>query len=70
MDYVPSEISRKQAKVIIERLDGQKEEFLTDVGSIYGITGIGYSFMYENGRQMIIHPNSIYKLIIEKIHDE
>ena len=70
MEKVFVEMSQKQARVIIERLDGQKEEFLTDIGSFYGITGIGYSFYYENGRQMIIHPNSIYKLIIEKIHDE
>ena len=57
----------KQAKITIEKLDGTKEEFLTDPGRTYGITGIGYSFEYDNGRQMIIHPNCVFRLIIDEI---
>ena len=56
-----------RVKVTIEKLDGTKEEFMTDEDSIHGITAIGYSFRYNNGRQMIIHPNSVYRLLIEEV---
>lgn len=58
-------MSNRYAIVTIEKHDGTSEVFRTDDNENYGITGIGYSFRYENGRQMIVHPNSVYRLIIE-----
>lgn len=55
----------RYAVVTIEKHDGTKEIFETTPGESYGITGIGYCFRYQNGREMIIHPNSVFRLIIE-----
>ena len=55
----------RYAIVTIEKLDGTKEVFKTDPGRGYGLTEIGYMFRYENGREMYIHPNSVFRLIVE-----
>lgn len=55
----------KYGVITIEKFDGTKEVFSTDPGECYGITAIGYSFRYDGGRHMIVHPNSVYRLIID-----
>ena len=61
----------RQAKIIIEKLDGTKEEFYTDKSEdrLWGESVLGYYFYFDNGRKMIIHPNSIYRLVIEEINN-
>ena len=63
----------KHAIITIEKFDGTVEKIKTDPADKYGcgwgITAIGYSFRYENGRQMIVHPNSVYRLIIDEIEE-
>lgn len=56
-----------QAKVTIEHLNGSKEEFMTNPDYSYGVTSIGYSFRLYNGKQMIIHPAVVARIIIEDI---
>ena len=57
----------KQSKITIINHDKSVEEYITDKNSLSGITGIGYSFWFENGRQLIIHPNSVNKIIIDEV---
>ena len=61
----------KYANITIEKHDGTVEKFKTDPADKYGcgwgITAVGYSFRYENGRQMIVHPNSVFRLIIDEV---
>ena len=56
-----------QAKITIINHDKTEESYITDPGSCYGITGIGYSVFFNNGRQLIIHPNSVNKIIIDEL---
>lgn len=73
---------KKYAKIKIEKLNGDVEEIITDTypvsvnkGELYyskthGITAVGYSITFGNGRQMIIHPNSVYRLTIDEVEEE
>jgi len=61
---------RGRAKITICNHNGTQEKYLTDPEETYGICGCGYSFFFDNGRRMIVHPNSIHKLIIDEMPEE
>ena len=67
----------KYAIITIEKLDGTVEKIKTDSWDLkddpfkkHGLTAIGYSIFYENGRHMIVHPNSVFRLTIDEFDEK
>lgn len=64
-----------RTKLTIEKLDGSIEVLFSDpydpdglLGKNFYMSSCGYHLKYENGREMIIHPNSVFRLIAEEIN--
>lgn len=55
-----------QAKITLVHKDGAMPEFITDEGSSYGVTAIGYTFV-SRGKRYLVHPKSVRMIIDEEV---
>ncbi len=57
----------RQVLITLVHIDGAKVTFVTDPGSTYGVTAIGYAFRSLNKHYMV-HPKRYLMILDEEIN--